>query len=270
MNNYKPPLRVEKQYAKAILKVVEEILNLRQDGEDIIDYLIRSAQNPLLEDAAKIIAKKFLFNLLRNNKSKWLEASRGTKRARQIYIALQREMHGPVGMMVDALIDRNAFFITTAPLDISRVLTRKIMREQQKGRRANEIANDIQEMLPGVAKNRVNLIARTETSKASTALTRAQSYELGLEWYIWRTSKDSRVRSSHAHMEDVLIKWADPPSPELLVRQPNMGRYNAGEIFNCRCYAEPVIDLDDIKWPHKVYTNGRIVTMSRATFQNQI
>ena len=67
-------------------------------------------------------------------------------------------------------------------------------------------------------------------------------------------------------MNDVLVSWNNPPSPELLVKEKDVGRYHAGNIWNCRCYSEPLIDIDDVKWPHKVYINGSIQKMSKARF----
>jgi uncharacterized protein with gpF-like domain len=111
------------------------------------------------------------------------------------------------------------------------------------------------------------LIARTEVSKTSTALTRARSEDIGIRWYVWKTSEDARVRSSHKHMDNVLISWSSPPSPEKLDGLRSVGHYHAGEIWNCRCYAEPVIEVEYLSWPHKVYCGGQIVKMSRKQFE---
>ena len=118
-----------------------------------------------------------------------------------------------------------------------------------------------------ISKSRISLIARTESSKASTALTEARAESLNLPWYVWRTSKDARVRSSHRHMDGVLIAWAEAPSPEALKGLKSYGTYQAGNTFNCRCYPEPLIYLDQVSWPHKVYHNGTIREMTRSAFK---
>ena len=41
---------------------------------------------------------------------------------------------------------------------------------------------------------------------------------------------------------------------------------NAGDIFNCRCYPEPLTDINDIKFPHKVYYGGTIRHMTKNQF----
>jgi uncharacterized protein with gpF-like domain len=68
-------------------------------------------------------------------------------------------------------------------------------------------------------------------------------------------------------MEGVLVNWKNPPSPEELAGEPSVGKYHAGCIWNCRCYPEPIIDLDDVEWPSKVYHDGKIERMSRAKFE---
>lgn len=202
-----------------------------------------------------------------DNAKNWREAASLGTRGRDIYQALRQQMQGSVGNLIRAQLDYNARLIRSAPLDISRKMTHYIQQEALRGRRAEDIVSDLKEYVPNLSASRANLIARTEVSKASTALTRAQAYELGLGWYVWRTSEDGRVRQSHRHMDRVLIKWNDPPSPEQLGHEKHTyGHYHAGEIFNCRCYAEPLIDADYVKWPHKAYIGGKIIWLNRKDF----
>ena len=68
-------------------------------------------------------------------------------------------------------------------------------------------------------------------------------------------------------MNGVLVRFDDPPSPEALIGESSVGKYNAGGIWNCRCYAEPLIDIDDVKWPCRVYSNGNIKSMHKKEFE---
>ena len=165
----------------------------------------------------------------------------------------------------------NAWYIKTFPRDIARELTDYIQSESMKGRRAYSIAKELQEIYDEKSIARMNLIARTETSKTQTALTQARAESIGISWYVWRTSEDARVRNSHEHMEGVLIKWSDPPNPEALdpnAEQKPYGSYHAGETFNCRCYPEPVVSLDFLDFPMQVYHSGSIQRMTKAQFEN--
>lgn len=198
----------------------------------------------------------------------WREAAKENGKGNEIHQALKKEMQGPLGGAVNYQVQRNAEIIKSLPLDISREVTNHIAEESLKGKRASEIADEIKVLFPGVTNAKAGLIARTETSKTSTALTKARSEKLDINWYVWRTSEDARVRSSHFHMEDVLVNWDNPPSPEKLIGGKFVGYYHAGNIYNCRCYPEPLVTLDFIKWPHKVYYGGKIQTMTRKQFES--
>jgi SPP1 gp7 family putative phage head morphogenesis protein len=174
---------------------------------------------------------------------------------------------GRVGVEMRAQINRNADIIKTLPRSISQQVTAHVEKESLKGRRASDIADEIQQMFPESSRAKANLIARTETSKTSTALTQARAEDIGLDWYVWRTSEDGRVRIGHKKMEGVLINWREPPSPEKLAGEKSAGNYHAGNIYNCRCYPQPLITLNDVKFPHKVYINGAIKVLSREQFR---
>lgn len=216
-------------------------------------------------------ASRMVTALAADNAKSWREAAAIGTRGREIHEAIRLAMAGPLGNYVRAQIDRNAFMITSTPLNVSRQLNEYILAGYEAGRRSEDILHDLWAYAPDLTKSRMRLIARTEVSKTSTALVRAQSHELGIGWYIWRTSRDGRVRSSHRHLDDALIAWTDPPSPEALRGiKTNLGRYNAGEAPNCRCYCEPVISLKYLDWPRKVYSGGQIFRMSRLQFERMV
>lgn len=82
---------------------------------------------------------------------------------------------------------------------------------------------------------RAELIARTEASRAVYELNRVIAENLGSPGYIWRTMRDDRVRDTHQRLEGTFHRWTRPP-----VTDPPH-RSHPGCIWNCRCYAEPVI-----------------------------
>ena len=82
---------------------------------------------------------------------------------------------------------------------------------------------------------------------------------------------DGRTRNSHRHMSDVIIFWNDPPAPEDLFPtgyKNTLGHYHAGCCPNCRCSASPLVFIEDLKFPVRVYTNGKIVSMQKPEFDN--
>jgi predicted chitinase len=62
-----------------------------------------------------------------------------------------------------------------------------------------------------------------------------QTEGLQLESYVWRSRDDARVMSTHAEYDDQTFSWSDPPSGG-----------HPGQGLNCRCTAEPIIDLESI------------------------
>ena len=164
------------------------------------------------------------------------------------------------------VIERNALLISSLPEEVAAVVAQRAAERYAGGGRAAEFSMD--KLLQRVTRVRARLIARTEVSKASTALTEARSEELNLPWYLWRTSKDARVRPSHRLMENVLFRWSDPPSPEALYGiSSTLGHYHAGNSPNDRCYPEVLLRLDQVSWPHKVYWDNTIRYMRLAEFR---
>jgi SPP1 gp7 family putative phage head morphogenesis protein len=150
---------------------------------------------------AQATATKMVTHLFTDAGRTWRQAAAKNSQGRQIYEALQKELAGPLGAAVMHQVNRNADLIGSMPLDIARKATQHILEESLKGTRASSIVEQLKEMFPDLSNAQASLIARTETSKASTALTQARSQGMGVNWYVWRTSEDSRVREAHARME---------------------------------------------------------------------
>lgn len=182
-----------------------------------------------------------------------------------LHSLLQTELSGKTGARVRQLVQANAELIRTLPSRVAELTTAQLATQQQSGERAE---GGIARLLRHVSRVEAARIARTETSKASTALTRARAEDLGADWYVWRTSEDERVRRAHKKMEGVLCRWMEPPAPERLVgERTSAGSYNAGDIWNCRCYPEVLLRLAQVGWPHRVFYGGRITVMRLADFR---
>lgn len=231
----------------------------------------RIVRGKIFNDYAQAAAAKMVTGLFTDSGRTWRKAAAENMIGKQMSKQLNETFTGYMAGILQRQIDYNVQLIRSLPLSVAQQMGDLIRSESMKGRRASEIAEDLQAKCKDLSRTRAVLIARTETSKVTTAITRSRSESIGIRWYVWRTSEDSRVRSSHEHMEGVLIPWDNPPSPELLAHSGNnVGHYHAGEVFNCRCYPEPVISLDVIPWPAKVYYGGQIVTMRRRDFARLI
>lgn len=265
-----PKRRIEIKYKNALknlMKKMNKVLIGYTNTRQIVIELKKFAASKEFKEYAERTAMKMVTALFSDAGRTWRQAARVNTKGKSIYEALKQEVQGPIGGYVSEQIKNNAELIKSMPMSLARDVTDYVGKETLKGRRASDIAEDLQKKIPSMSEHKAGLIARTEVGKTSTALTKARSESIGVNWYRWRTSEDQRVRNSHSHMEGVLINWNNPPSPELFVKQKSVGSYHAGNIYNCRCYPEPLVSLDFISWPCKVYYKGKVQSMSKKQFQ---
>ena len=253
---------------RKISKLISDSIIGLQTVAEIEAVLQELAASKAFYDLANLIAHRFVTMANITDARTWREAASGGSKGNKVFKALRALQKTNVGRTINQRITENAHFIKRMPLDISQGVTRYVSTEVFKGLRSEEIAEALREKAIGLSEARANLIARTESSKAMTTLTEARSKDVGINWYIWKTANDgNRVRESHRHMQDVIVSWDDPPSPEALIGERSVGKYNAGNIYNCRCFPRPLIFLDNAKWPAKVYYNGSIQKMSKLEFE---
>mgnify|MGYP004662115021 FL=1 len=265
-------LRVESQFLKSLLTICsmfDRIAKSVQGNVAQYNQLMAEFQNSQeYSDFVMSTVERMVTGLNTGNYYTWRKAAREATKGNMLYRALLEEMQTGISSSIKNQIMENANLIRTLPTDTAQKVVQNITEEAYKGKRASEIARIIQEETSKHSRASARLIARTEVSKATTALTKARSEDLGLKWYVWRTALDGdRVRKSHRNMEGVLVAWSNPPSPEALVGEPSVGNYHAGNIWNCRCYPEPLISVDDVTWPHKVYYQGTIRKMGKREFE---
>ena len=268
------PRRIERAYRTAIGKIVGRVLAPKlpeQSFEDWLTTIAQRSQQVDVREASELLARQMVHQTSTANSKTWRAAAAKWGRGRQLYKLLNQELtNTPLGARVNTLIRENAAYISSIPLECAQTLVDEVSKAQQAGARASTIAKMTRARFPALLKSRVNRLARTEVSKASEALTQSRAEFVGSPGYIWLTSKDVRVRSSHKHMEDVIILWNDPPAPEALVGEKStLGKYHAGCAPNDRCTQEVILDIDDVSWPHKVYSNGAVKSMTRAEFERQ-
>lgn len=127
----------------------------------------------------------------------------------------------------------SANLITTIPSEyLSKVQTLVYESVIQGRTSAKSMIEELQD-LAEITDRRARFIARDQTAKLTSAIARERATALGVEEYIWRTSKDERVRESHRKKNGKRFRYDDPPA--------DTGA--PGEDFQCRCTAEPVISL---------------------------
>ena len=116
------------------------------------------------------------------------------------------------------------------------------------------------------SKKWAKVIARDQTAKMTSLLNQTRQTMLGVSVYIWRTSKDERVvgnpggiyptgnkvHGNHYIMEGKYCQWDDATVYSVdkgktwKQRTGEMPKEHPGMQIQCRCYAEPVIDVQQI------------------------
>ena len=247
--------------------LVNELKKLKTPS-DQIRYLDKVVTNADYDKLATKLAKQIVAKHAANNARTWRQAAAKSMQGRKLYSLLQQELKSGTGF--EKLIEKTAEQIRTLPYNISTKIVKKVADLTTKGMRSDDIARAINKEIPSYSTASARLIARTQVAKTLATITEVRSQRLGINCYIWWTIGGPRVRDSHRIMNDVICLWNQPPAPEQLDGKENKGYYHPGGIYNCRCYAEPILDLDQVTWPHKVCYNGAIVRMSRKNFEETI
>jgi SPP1 gp7 family putative phage head morphogenesis protein len=265
--NKRAEKRLERQLS-VLTQAVRRIVKTKKTTQEIITAISAITENPAWIAVAYRAAAQMVGDLERINAKTWRKAAAQAFNSRAIYEELSHNLNS--NPFFRSQIEKNAAIIKSLPDLVSRQVTKSVSLRAIKGERAESLESSIQALAPDLSANHVRLIARTETAKTQAAITETRAVGLNRTFYIWRTSQDQRVRSSHAHMEGVVCEFTSPPSPEQLNGDPSVGYYNPGNIYNCRCYAEPVLSTDQVTGPIKLVKNGQIVKMGKKEFLNYV
>ena len=227
--------KVEKQYAIKLRKIAKHVDDIvrgfdaeTEDGRrSIRDALERYAT--ILDPWARSVAERMVTEVAARDRKAWENQSEIIGRN------LAREIAGaPTGRVMRGLMDEQVGLIKSLPIDAAQRVHKMTIEGISQGTRAADIAKRILET-GDVTKSRATLIARTEVARTGVELTRARATHVGSTQFIWRTVEDSDVRPSHRKLNGKAFYWNDPP-------ECDPGHHALpGGIWNCRCYAEPVI-----------------------------
>lgn len=231
--------KVETQYARQLRRIarhVGDIIRAFPPGDPAVEPVLRR----MLSDYATTIggwahatASQMLQAVLKQEENAWAERTKG------MAASIRREiMSAPTGELMRERLGEQVTLIKSIPLDAAQRVHELTLKGLEDSTRAGEIATEIGRS-GEVAASRATLIARTEVARTASLLTEARAVSVGSEGYIWRTAGDSDVRESHDEMEGAFVRWDDPPTLS------DGTTTHAGQIYNCRCYPEPVVPEPD-------------------------
>ena len=158
-----------------------------------------------------------------------------TRMSKEIGQGLRVELtSAPTGAAMQELMQDQVGLITSLPTTAADRVHRLVAQAMIESTRAADIAAEIART-SDVTEARARLIARTEVARAASVLTESRAVYAGGEGYIWRTSGDGNVRDSHREMDGKYVRWDTKP------RLSDGTVTHAGQIYSCRCFADPVL-----------------------------
>lgn len=219
---------------KQVARVIGEIVKSFDPNGTLEDFFhLRNTlqkYGELLHPWARKVSARMVSEVARRDADAWSEHGKSMGRA------LRREIeHAPIGETMRSMMNQQVDLITSLPHSAAERVHKLTIEGISSGRRAEDIVEEIQRT-GKVTRSRAMTIARTETTRTSTMLTAARATFVGSTHFIWRTAGDSDVRPRHKKLEGRAFEWDDPP-----VTGENGEVSLPGAIYNCRCYAEPII-----------------------------
>lgn len=127
---------------------------------------------------------------------------------------------------------QNASLIKGSAQDAIDKVSGTVFNAFRNGDRAEAITEDIQGIFEKMTVSKAEFIARDQISKLGGQFQRLRQTEIGVKSYTWRGMDDGRERDTHLENNDEIFDWDDPP----------VETGHPGEDYNCRCWAEPVLD----------------------------
>lgn len=234
--------RAERQFAQALRQVAAHAGQLIRSYEagniELLSQLTQllGAYAEALTPWAETTVRRMLGEVDARDRDSW--RSLGSAISAQLKHDVRNT---PVGEVLRALMYEQVGLIKSIPTEAAQRVHKLTIRGLEDSKRASEIADDIQAS-GEVMRSRAVLIARTEVARTASVLTETRARSAGVTHYRWQTSKDSDVRPGHRAMQGKVCAWNDPPAVD---EGGRIMYHHPGRIWNCRCWPEPLLELEE-------------------------
>lgn len=129
--------------------------------------------------------------------------------------------------VIKEAIGANVALINSIPQQYLDRVEMAVLNGLQRGDLNKTLSDELQK-IHATTKSRAELIASDQLGKINSRLSQVRQQKLGITHYVWRTSRDERVRHNHRLRDGKLIAWDNPPDDG-----------HAGQAIRCRCVAMP-------------------------------
>jgi SPP1 gp7 family putative phage head morphogenesis protein len=229
--------RAEVSYQRQLTGVSKQIGTLVRgfapNGQVTDIAALRSALQryaEILSPWARAVTAGMHADVSKRDATSWFELGREVGRS------IRKEiMQAPTGKAMREAMAFQVRLITSLPMEAAERVHKLTIEALMNSERASEIQKQI--LRSGeVTASRAATIARTETSRTASLLLESRAKYVGSTHYIWHTSEDADVRPTHRKLDGKIFEWDKPPVTEVTGE-----RANPGCIWNCRCWAEPIL-----------------------------
>lgn len=237
LKRYQHQQKAEREYFRHLARVAKHVGHIIRgfapDGvvhkmDELLETLEKYADS--LGPWAKAVSARMIAEVDRRNRFAMIE------HGKLISAALEREIReAPTGQLFQALLREQVDLIKSLPREAGLRVHKLTTKAMLNSTRANEVAKEIQRS-GKVTENRAKCIARTEVARTASKLTEARARSIGSVEYKWHTVGDADVRKEHKKLNKKTFKWDAPP-----VAGSNGEHAHAGQIYNCRCWPEPIL-----------------------------
>jgi len=148
---------------------------------------------------------------------------------------------GRVAEVMAAGVKENVSLIKSIPAEYFQKIEGDVMRSITTGRGMADLVPDILKHGQST-KKRAELIARDQTSKATTAINRTRMQGLGIKQFEWLHSGGGKEpRPLHVQLDGQIFDLDKPP----VIDERTGERGLPGQLINCRCRMVPVVTFGE-------------------------
>lgn len=219
-----------------VLPVVERELAQQRQGQRVIGDVDSATFERIkrLGEQLGLIAIDAIERIL------GLEAIRHTK---QFMTSAKKVLGIDLNSVVDAsdlraaletMATRNAGLIKGLSDDVIRRVQTTVTNAVLNGIPASELRKTLTADFQ-FGDKRAKLIARDQIAKTTSDLNRLRHQQAGISEYVWRTSKDERVRPRHVKCDGKTFKYGQPTLAEQGLPP--------GQPIQCRCVAQAIVEF---------------------------
>lgn len=211
-------------------------IRLDANAEKVIRALFASVQDQLQSLFPDSLLRKWAQSMVGHVNKK---AKTNTKKyAKAIDVEIEPLLKdGKLNPFFENVIDENVGLIRSIPQEKAVTFKNTLISLINADAPQSLIAEKIQANF-NLSKSKAKLIARDQTGKLNGKLNKYRQEQIGGKRYVWRGAMDHRERKDHKRLEGKTFDWSKPP----VVDRATGRRGHPGEDYQCRCYAEMVLE----------------------------